>query len=153
MAQVARSFYVTLLMVGMVALLSTVYSMYLGRMMVTTHTPLISATHQIKYELAISHLELEERLAGDMSVSVESIRQHLDQAEWYAMVMLEGGQNEEGEFRALEDKTLRQTIYRLLQNTSNFEGQMLQRLSMTGEKAGTDADSHFDAVFEVLLAD
>ncbi len=151
MAQVAKSFYMTLLLVGLVALLSTIYSMYSGRLMVTTHAPLINATMEIKYELALSHLELEERLAGDMSVEIESIKQHLAEAKWYAMAMLEGGSNGEGTFIALKAHDLRVAIHQLLENINKFEGQMMHRLSLSGEKAGTALDSDFDAVFETLL--
>jgi len=152
MAQVAKSFYMTLLLVGLTALLSIIYSMYLGRLMVTTHGPLIDATMEIKYELAISHLELEERLAGDMSVEIKSIRHHLDEAKWYAMAMLEGGTNHEGTFIELEAAGLRLAIHGLLENINKFEGQIMHRLSIVGEKAGTASDADFDAVFETLLA-
>jgi hypothetical protein len=55
------------------------------------YASLIDAAIDIKLEATTAHLRFEEVLSGDRHKDIEAVWKHLDQADWYARTMLEGG--------------------------------------------------------------
>ena len=77
------SIFLTVVILGVI-----ITSFFIGRSMILRFSPLINASHEIRYEATMAHLWLEEILSGDREVNIESIWEHLDRAEWYAQAML-----------------------------------------------------------------
>ncbi len=147
------------LLIGFVAAV-TVGSMgfifYLGNRMVAGCAPMIDAAMEIKLEATTGHLRLEEMISGDRDQSIEDVLKHIDQADWYAQAMLEGGQNAEGKFVPLKDPGLRQEIEEVREKLREFKDIARRRLQ-SGSDAGivAEIDQQCAAVFRdfILQAD
>ncbi|MEG7525447.1 MAG: PAS domain-containing protein [Chromatiales bacterium] len=114
--------------------------------------PLIDAAMEVKYELSLYHLWFEELVQQDPTVDREQVWQHLNQARWYANAMLEGGENREGQFQALDDPIPRAMILKTLDHMDRFESVGLNRLEKAQSSlAGSGEDQRFDEVFAEVI--
>ncbi|RDH85491.1 MAG: PAS domain-containing sensor histidine kinase [endosymbiont of Escarpia spicata] len=114
--------------------------------------PLIDATMEVKYELSLYHLWFEELVQQDPTVDREQVWQHLNQARWYANAMLEGGENREGRFQALDDPIPRAMILKTLDHMDRFESVGLNRLETAQSSlADSGEDQRFDEVFAEVI--
>jgi diguanylate cyclase (GGDEF)-like protein/PAS domain S-box-containing protein len=132
------------------------YSFYIGRGIAERYTPLVDATMEIKLEATTAHLWFEEVISGDQAIDIEAIWANLDQSEWYAQAMLDGGVNEEGTFLALKDPHLRQQIQETIKGIHHFR-QIAQKRWATQSISGigSDIEQQFDLAFVkfILSAD
>ncbi|MFQ5450612.1 MAG: ATP-binding protein [Nitrospinaceae bacterium] len=136
-----------LLFAGMVG-----YSFHLGDRMNRVYSPLIDAAMEIKLEAAIAHLWFEEILSGDRNEDMQLVWKHLEQSDWYARAMLEGGTNSEGIFIPLDDRAMRLKIQEVRKKLAEFMAITQKRLKTKETSgAGTDIDQRYDAVFEEFL--
>jgi len=110
--------------IGALIIAMIVYSAETGLRMSQRYTPLIDAAMEIKLEGTTSYLWYEELLGGDPDASMDLVRKHIDQADWYARAMLEGGTNFEGTFIPLDDPELRANIQDVRRLLVQFRTQM-----------------------------
>lgn len=137
----------TIVMVGTIF-----YSSFSGRVIALRFTPLQDAAMEIKFETTTAHLWFEEAISGDRYIDIEEIWKHLDEAEWYARAMLEGGENHEGKYEPLEDTVLRQGIEKTLEGINAFRALAKERWSRHLQSGiGSDIDQRFDKMFSDLL--
>ena len=124
------------------------YSFHTGRDIAERYTPLVDATMAIKLEATTGHLWFEEAISGDRMVDIKDIWVNLNQSEWYAQAMLDGGTNEEGTFLALNDPDLRLQIERTIDGIRHFR-QMAQKrwASQSISGIGSTIDQQFDLAF------
>ncbi|MEH6357656.1 MAG: EAL domain-containing protein [Pseudomonadales bacterium] len=124
------------------------YSFLTGRDIAERHSPLVDAAMAIKLEATTAHLWFEEVVSGDRTVDIEVIWAHLDQSEWYAHAMLDGGKNEKGTFLALNDPNLRLQVEETITGLHNFRQIAQQRWNAQSTSgAGSDLDQQFDLAF------
>jgi diguanylate cyclase (GGDEF)-like protein/PAS domain S-box-containing protein len=124
------------------------YSFYTGRNIVERFTPLVDAVKEVKLEATISHLWFEEAISGDRTLNIEDIWAHLDQAEWYARAMLDGGTNENGTILALNDPSLRLKIGATIDGIHQFRKIAEKRwASQISSGIGSNLDQQFDQSF------
>jgi diguanylate cyclase (GGDEF)-like protein/PAS domain S-box-containing protein len=124
------------------------YSFYTGRDIAERYTPLVDATMAIKLEATTAHLWFEEAISGDKTLDIEDIWANLNQSEWYAQAMLDGGINEEGTFLALNDPDLRLKIEATIDGIHHFRQIAQQRwASKSVSGIGSDLDQQFDLAF------
>jgi diguanylate cyclase (GGDEF)-like protein/PAS domain S-box-containing protein len=124
------------------------YSFYTGRNIVERFTPLVDAVKEVKLEATISHLWFEEAISGDRTLNIEDIWAHLDQAEWYARAMLDGGTNEKGTILALNDPSLRLKIGATIDGIHQFRKIAEKRwASQISSGIGSNLDQQFDQSF------
>jgi len=124
------------------------YSFYTGRDIAERYTPLVDATMEIKLEATKAHLWFEEAISGDQTVNIEDIWTNLNQSEWYAQAMLDGGTNKEGTFLALKDPDLRLKIEETIDGIRHFRQIAQKRLaSQSTSGIGSDLDQKFDLAF------
>jgi hypothetical protein len=124
------------------------YSFYTGRDIAERYTPLVDATMAIKLEATTAHLWFEEAISGDKTIDIEDIWANLNQSEWYAQAMLDGGINEEGTFLALNDPDLRLKIEATIDGIHHFRQIAQQRwASKSVSGIGSDLDQQFDLAF------
>jgi len=143
---------IALLTLSIIAMMS--YSSYLGREMAERYAPLIDAAMEIKLEATTAHLWFEEIISGDRSLHIKEIWKHIDEAEWYAHAMLEGGKNNEGNFEQLDDPRLRQLISKTLIDLKAFRNIAQERWENQSQSAiGSNVDQRFDAIFSSLIID
>ncbi|MCP4658194.1 MAG: PAS domain S-box protein [bacterium] len=141
---------------GAVAVLvagSMAYSLYVGVHMTTAYAPWVDVAMEIRLEATTAHLWLEEVLGGDRHEDTAAVRRHLDDSEWYARAMLEGGRRQEGTFMPLDDATLRRDVEEVLEKIQEFRAIAYQRLAAADEAGiGTDIDERLDALFRDLMS-
>lgn len=124
------------------------YSFSSGRNIAERYTPLVDAAMEIKLEATTAHLWFEEIISGDLTVDIENVWTHIDQAEWYAHAMLDGGVNEEGTFVPLNDPILRLQIKETIAGIHQFREIAQTRWeSQSISGAGSDIDQQFDKAF------
>ncbi len=126
----------------------------LGQRIAARHAPLVDAAMEIKLEATVAHLWFEEIMSGDRNEDIESVWHHLDKAMWYATVMLDGGENEEGVFLPIESPELRNQIESVRKNIQSFKEIAKERYNTFNQAApGTDIDQQFDKVFMKFFED
>lgn len=142
--------------IGIIIVGMTAYSLHKSVRMNAVYAPLIDASMEIKLEAAMAHLWFEEIISGDRYEDIETVWKHLEQADWYAQAMLEGGKRPEGTFIPLDDAEMRQNILNVRTKLSEFYDITAQRLAAKDTSGvGTDIDQRYDAIFRefVTLAD
>ncbi|MBL4899891.1 MAG: diguanylate cyclase, partial [Colwellia sp.] len=103
---------------------------------------------EIKLEATTAHLWFEEAIGGDKTIDIEAIWAHLDQSEWYAQAMLDGGTNEEGTFLALKDPDLRLQIENTIDGIRHFRQIAQKRWALQATSGlGSDIEQQFDIAF------
>lgn len=130
-------------MIGMVG-----FSFWKGLEMNTVYAPLINADTEIKLKVTAAHMWVEEILGGDQTKTMEGVWKYLDQADWYANAMLEGGKNSEGVILPLEDPEIRKVIREVRNNIAEFRKIAHSRFA-DREKSGTGSrlDKYYDEVY------
>jgi hypothetical protein len=138
--------------VGVFIVIAMVYGFYLGNQMVVKYTPLVDAAMEIKLEATTAHLWFEEVVSGDRSEDIDLVRGHLDQAQWYATAMLEGGENAEGTFLPLDDPVLISEVEKVYEKITIFRTITDQRYQSIQESGtGTQIDQLYDAIFRDFI--
>ncbi len=137
------------LAVAIVLLIGTMaYVWQVGDQIGQTHPQQIDAVMLLKLEMTTAHLWFEEILAGDRHESIDSVWQHLDEADWYAGAMLEGGQNPEWTFVPISDPEVRKQARRLRLELAEFRQLTAQRYkARTTSASGTEIDQRYDEMF------
>ena len=127
-------------------------------------SPLADAAMEVKINAFDAHLSFEELASGDSTRKIEDIYKKLDEAIWYANVILEGGKNEKGEYFPSKDPKVIALAKEVKQDIINFKDVTKQRYELTLQlnsassgtnvnvaKAGSEADAKFDAIFDEFL--
>jgi PAS domain S-box-containing protein len=145
-----------LLLIGVVASVMVGcmgYIYYAGNRMAAVHAPLVDAAMEIKLEATTAHLWFEEVISGDRHESIDAVLAHLEEADWYARAMLEGGENPEGKFVPLDDLALREDIRQVRSKLAEFREITLERYNARKQAlVGTDIDQRYDAIFRDFVA-
>jgi diguanylate cyclase (GGDEF)-like protein/PAS domain S-box-containing protein len=124
------------------------YSFYVGRKIAFHYAPLVDAAMEIKLQATTAHLWLEEIISGDRTVDIEAVWGHIDQAEWYAHAMLEGGENKKGKFISLDDADLRRQIEQTIAGIKAFREVSHERWDARSRSGvGSEIDQHSDETF------
>ena len=143
------------LLIGFVAILiisAVCYSFFSSNQMIKKYYPLVDATMEVKLEATTAHLWFEEIISGDSSENFEDIIEHIDQATWYARVMLEGGQNPEGTFLPLTDLVLRKEVAATVELLKEFKATTFQRHGDMGAAGiGSEIDQKYDRLFRNFI--
>lgn len=125
------------------------YSFHIGARMAAIYSPLVDAAMEIRLEATTSHLWFEEMMGGDRHESIDAILARLDEADWYAKAMLQGGENAEGQFIPLKDSGMRQAIDEVRSKLAEFKRMTLERWKTRKISGiGTEIDQKYDAVYE-----
>ena len=144
--------HVLLYVVGILVIGAMIYGFILGNHLAEKYTPLVDAAMEIKLEATTAHLWLEEIMAGEQTEDFDTVINHIDQAQWYAVAMLQGGENTEGKFLPLDGPVLRLQIESVLAKIDTFRGITYQRFRAFDESGpGTSIDQDYDAVFRDFI--
>lgn len=137
----------TLLIAGFMS-----YAFFTGSSMTERYAPLVDAAMEIKLEATIGHLWLEEIIGGDRSLEITDVFKHLEQSEWYARAMLEGGENQESKFVPLDSPALRSKIEKTLEGIISFKAVAWERWNARSKSGiGSDIDQRFDLIFDEFM--
>lgn len=139
-------FLLTLCLAGML-----VFTYLQGTHISAIQAPLTNAASKIKLEATLAHLKFEEILSGDVAHRPEIVWRHLDASTWYAQAMLDGGNNDEGNYVPIEDAALRQDIRDILVQLKTFRDIAEQRL-LDGRDSRYDTE-RFDGSYQTLMSE
>jgi diguanylate cyclase (GGDEF)-like protein len=146
------TFVIVLFFTGIVIISASIYSIIVAHRVADLHAPLVDAAMEIKYELAITQLNLEELISGDESTTKGDVTSHLQKAQWYAHAMLSGDQNNEGTFIPLENNELRKEIIITIEKITQIDGMLQSQLSdITKAQQGSEIDQFFEQQFQTAL--
>ncbi|MEW8524458.1 MAG: EAL domain-containing protein [Candidatus Thiodiazotropha endolucinida] len=116
--------------------------------MVSRHTPQIDAAMEIKVNATLAHLWFEEIISGDRYEQIDDVWSYLDESDWYARALLEGGRNDEGTFVPLNSTNMRRQIESVRVSLSKFRTIAEQRFSnYEASLPGSGIDQEFDRIF------
>ncbi len=144
--------FIPVIIIGFIVVIILLFSYNKGIQMTAKYAPLVDASMEIKLEATNAHLWLEEILRGDRREDIEVVWKHIDMADWYAKVMLEGGQNPEGTFLPLEDEEMRRHIIDVRKKLDEFLISTQKRFEeKETSAAGTDIDQQYHVIFENFI--
>jgi len=135
-----------LIVIGMAA-----SGFYLGVRMNARHAPLIDAAMEMRLEAMLARLRMEQMSAGGRAVDPKAVWKHLDQADWYARAMLEGGENPKGTFVPARDRELRRKVQAARQELAVFRGLVRRRLAQAGPPDDAGAVPPYEEAFAAFL--
>ncbi len=117
------------------------------------YSPLIDAANKINIEAAIAHLRVEQFVHEDENDNIDIMWYHLNQAEWYAKAMLEGGQKDKWVYTTLENPLFRQNISEVLDKIRTYRTLVKKRLALSNKSQdGTNIEQQFDLLFYDFIA-
>jgi PAS domain-containing protein len=109
------------------------------------------AVMDIQIGIGLSHIQLEEGLAGDAPLEIEKISDGIDLAISLAEAALHGGKNEHGQpLRPLKDSKLRKEMGEIHSLLSQFKTIALERIEGTNARNRSVLSERFDAVFKEI---
>lgn len=130
------------LVIGMVS-----FSSQKGLKMTTVYAPLVNADTEIKLNVSVAHMWVEEILSGDPTKSLEGVWEALDRADKYAKAMLEGGKISGQEIIPLEDVEIRAMVGNVIKDLKEFRAIAKNRLyNRETSLAGSPLDHRYDKV-------
>ncbi len=102
-----------------------------------------------------AHLWLEEILGGAESKDeIKVVMELIDEANWYAEAIVNGGTNDEGTFYAVSDKTIRTQVTDVGKLLVQFQNLAQKRYDNSFNSGTTDPqtlDDQFDKLYETLV--
>ncbi|WP_050763226.1 methyl-accepting chemotaxis protein [Roseobacter sp. GAI101] len=112
--------------------------------------PLVDAAMEIKLTATNAHLLVEEIMGGDTAESIDDLYAFLDDSQFYAEAILNGGVNDEGTFIAVEDPRVRDAVSTVLSKLDLFRQAVADRYALLqgDQGVGSDADIEFDALYD-----
>jgi diguanylate cyclase (GGDEF)-like protein len=151
---IQRRLLLLVLVVGfMVALL--IFSSYrLGNRMVERYTPLIDAVMELQLHATISRLWFEEILSQQRNEDIHSVYRHLDIAERYSELMLQGGEYESVTYLPLQDELMIAHCNTVRGKLSQFRLMLDKRWALRkGSAPASDIEQKFNTVFNELIVE
>jgi len=139
-------FFLLLMVIGIVG-----FSFQKGLEMITVYAPLLNADTEIKLNVSVAHMLVEEILAGDTTKSIEDVEKALDRAVKNAQAMLGGGKYAEQVIIPLEDIEIQEMMKEVIQALKEFRGIAEHRLSHRETSlAGSPIDHSYDKVYSTF---
>ena len=139
---------------GIVAILFTNSVGDQGRKVGHELAPLADAAMEIKLSATTAHLLFEEIMAGDDGESIEEVWRLIDESEWFANAILNGGQIGEQQYFPSHSSEVRSKMEEVVEEIKGFkqvaQARYLNRNS--GQTVGSDVDEQFDQLYERLIA-
>ncbi len=147
-----RRIYLLAAVVAVVVVASMVYVYVLGSRIASARVPLIDGAKELQLEVTTAHLWLAEVINGYRVGTVDHAYEHLDQADRYAVAMLDGGQVAEDRFYPLDDPFLRSEITAVRSQLATFRTATQDYWQMVTDGGGTpDVDRRYHATFDRLV--
>ena len=114
--------------------------------------PLADATMEMRMEAITAYLWFEEMLGGDESTTFKDILRHLDQADWYAKAMIEGGENDHVKLSATIIPHLHKELISLQQQLGEQRKLLNKRvMDISKSKPGSEIDKVYHSILENFL--
>jgi len=106
-----------------------IYLIVVNKELSDNHTSLIVATHEIKLNTALAHLNINEINSNNFNHNYVEIVSNIDNALWYTNAMLLGGSKDELDIKSLKDANLQENVIKLKKQLTLFKLTVLDRLN------------------------
>jgi PAS domain S-box-containing protein len=138
---------------GLMVVISMIYIFRSGTRMAVVYTPQIDATMEIRLQATQARLWFEEIVDGDTREKIEVVWRFIDDADWYARALLEGGRNQEGRYFPLQDEQLRTKLKTIRDEITQFRAVTQERLQASSESGpGSEIDRRYDNIYRQFVA-
>ena len=114
---------------GILIIALLAYAIKIAHDVADVHAPLADAAIEVKLELALTRLGLEQQNADESTVSGDTVLLHLKHAQKHARAMLSGDQNGEGPFLPLAESKLRNNTIMAVEKIVHIQGLVQKQLS------------------------
>ncbi|MBB4313430.1 HAMP domain-containing methyl-accepting chemotaxis protein [Roseospira marina] len=123
-----------------------------GERVGTRLAPLGDAVLEIRLATTRARALFRDITHGRVETPMDEVWAFLDDAEWYATAIAQGGTNEEGTFLPTDDPAVRSMVTEVKAKLTDYRAAMeqLYTISQSSASAGGDADQAFDATYETL---
>jgi diguanylate cyclase (GGDEF)-like protein len=148
----ARRLYFFSVITAAILVAVMVFLFFQGNNLLEEQRPALEAIEKVKLNTTAAHLSFEEISGGDKSESIEEVWSRLALADWYCLVILYGGDNEQEHFLPLQDEEARADVREvrgLLQTFKKETAARYERLRST--RPGSVADNQSDQTFRQLI--
>ena len=140
-----------MLAVVLVLTVGAIDVLYRANRAIMRQSPQVHAVSEIKLKLALAHIRLEESIRGDYHEDAEGVWRHLDEADWYARAILEGGRNSEETITATDNPRLQDAIREIRHKLVEFRDATAERWNTKETSTvGTQSDQRYDAMLREL---
>ena len=140
--------------VALAMIVSIIMVTRIGLNLSEQHVPLADAAQEIKTHTTEFHLWFEELLQGDPTINADEVWSHYHHAEWFANVMLHGGEDVEGLYIPLDHTLLKEHISQVLVSLQSLKAIAIQRLEQSKTSTiGSETDQAFDASYAKVMAE
>ena len=139
------------ILIGLVGLVVTGFmgiGFYMGSHLYKVNIPLTDASMEIRIDAVLAYLWFEEMLGGDEDKNMDDILKSLDQADWYAKAMIEGGENSHLKLLPLKETEFQDRIKQLQSLLKEHRALFNARLE---EKDSSGPGSQIDHVHHSLI--
>lgn len=145
---------ISLLIICIVFVSGLIFSYLISVDIIKKKEPLIDAIMEVKFETAQAHLWFEEMISGDTTIRYEKVTNHIKNAFWYVNTIINGGTNKEGNYLPLENKNLRNRIFKVKDILLDFKNITEQRFNNPETSlTGSPIDEKHDKVYITLIND
>ena len=116
-----------------------------------SHTPIVNISKDIKYQIAVFHLWLEEYLSGDDTLQKAAVWKHMNLAKTLSNTLLYGGEYHGKKIHLAINDALQKNIRAVLQEIEKLDGLAKTRIiNSRDSQAGSKTDAGFDEQFELV---
>ncbi|MBN1908866.1 MAG: GHKL domain-containing protein [Pirellulales bacterium] len=137
---------------GLTTIGMVVYGFRTGDRIAATHAPLVDAVKEVRIRVATAQLWVEEAVGGDPNVKPETIWSLFDDADAYAVAMLEGGETPDGVCVRLPNARMREEMQDVRKTIAALRRSAEARLAAREDiAAGRRLDERYDTLFLTLL--
>ncbi|MFC1493214.1 response regulator, partial [candidate division KSB1 bacterium] len=118
------------------------------------NSPLGDASMEIRLQATTAHLWFEEILTGyEEETKIFEVYRLLDEALWYADAMLEGGENNEGIYYAVDDQVIREKIKATRDDLAKFRIAAEMRFEKWQSNVSEEEMLRLDSEFDILFSE
>jgi len=139
-------------LIAFVVLSLIAFSYYSSIRMLDYYAPQVRAIENIRLQATTAHLWVEEIIGGDDEHNMDEVSWILDEADWYAQAILEGGIEVDITYLPIRDPVLRQKV-EVLRNKLGALREITEERYETDQPSGpgTTYESYYDLYFYELL--
>lgn len=142
-----------IILFGLSMIVLLTFLSHLGSKMTEQTNAMIDASMEIRSEISLFHLLLDEMLQGENQNSREQVWEHFDNAKWYANAMITGGRRDGAVFTPPDDQSIIAMV-RAIDVDLNDIAEIAAGLEQDpikrprGSPADLEFDRHFNQVIE-----
>ena len=136
---------------ALISLVSLSASTWRALSISNSHTPIVNISKDIKYQVAVFHLWLEEYISGDDTLHESDVWKHMNRAKTLSNILLNSGEYLGKKVHLPINGALRKNIGAVLEEIEKLDELAKTRIvNSQDNQAGSKTDAGFDEQFELV---